>query len=85
MKFEKSEMLKLTSVEKSADYKVIGISDLAPQELKIRLCSHGLTPGSVLKLVRCGSWTPLLIELRGGLLAISGQEAQYIEVSQFLS
>jgi Fe2+ transport system protein FeoA len=80
-----TEMIKLTSVEKMVDYRVIGISDLAPHELKIRLCSHGLTPGSILKLVRSGSWTPILIELRGGLLAISGQEAQYIEVSQFLS
>ena len=71
----------LTHVTRACDYLVIGISDSAPLDLKIRLSSHGLTPGSFVKLVRKGKWTPLLIEVRGGLLAISGQEAEHIHVS----
>jgi len=75
----------LNSVSHTTDYTVTGFSETAPQDLKVRLSIHGLTPGSKLKLVRKGRWSPLLIEVRGGLLAISGQEANHIQVSPSLS
>jgi Fe2+ transport system protein FeoA len=76
----KSPVYPLNLVSNASDYTVIGFSENAPQDLKIRLSVHGLTPGSKLKLVRKGRWTPLLIEVRGGLLAISGHEANHIQV-----
>ncbi len=73
----------LTSVTESEQFQVVEISQVAPSDLKMRLSTHGLTPGSLLRLVRKGRWTPLLIEVRGGLLAISGQEASHIRVMYF--
>lgn len=70
----------LAQLKRGASAQVVAVHESGP--LGERLMEMGLTPGTWVRLVRCGMWgDPMQLELRGYMLSLRRAQARNIDVT----